>query len=217
MRIGTATHRLVLGGPAPIVFDGTRRGAAWDAKCAASPNPDEIMNGREYSLAEAMAESVLAHPTAREYLDGAKYEVPLEWEYAGVSCWTRGIDILASDRLGDLKTMPSVMPRKAMRHAEDLLYHAQLGWYDLALEILGYPPRTRPAFLLCVETRPPHDVLVLELEPETLDKGRRCCHAWMEQYKTCSATDTWPGYSTAPVPWALYSAGLELDDSEVEA
>ena len=210
MRVGTATHRLVLGGPAPSVYDGTRT-AKWKAE---TPDYEEVLNGREYALAEAMATSVLSHPTAREYLDGARYEVPLEWEYAGVRCWTRGIDILHPTRLGDLKTMATVAPAKAMRHAESMLYHAQIGWYDLALDILGYPPRSRPAFLLCVESKPPHDVVVLELEPDTLAKGRQCCHAWLEQYKVARESGAWPGYTVAPVPWALYSSGLELDDEE---
>jgi hypothetical protein len=194
MRIGTGVHRLVLGGDMPTA-------------------PGESLTPSEMAHAESIAAAVMAHPLAMEYLRGARYEVPLEWTLSGVECRTLGIDILHPDRHGDLKVL-GVSPGRFIRHCESMLYHAQIAWYDMALDAIGYAPRTRPPFLLCVQSRIPYDVVVLELEPETLERGRQHCMAWIEQYKGCRASDTWPGYSQCPIPWSLWSAQFELDSSE---
>lgn len=216
-RIGTATHRIVLGGPPVKVFSGTRRGAAWDAFVASSGvRSCEILNDSEAAQAEEIATALLCHPTAIRYLKDARYEAPLRWDLGGIPCSTRGIDILGLSRFGDLKTTATCQPDKLMRHAEKMLWHAQIGWYDMALDALGYPPRTEPPFLLCVESVRPFDVVVLELTPKRLEAGRQCCHAWLSQLRVCEETGVWPGYSTAPIEWGTADSIELFEDGDDE-
>lgn len=216
MRIGTAQHRIILGGPTPPVYDGERKGNAWKDFVAANSGwpKDEIMTISEMDKARSIGESARNHPTVRAFLERGRTEVPLEWRLGKVQCATRGIDILSRDRFGDLKTVPSVRIADLTRHCECMGYHVQLAWYDIALNALGYPDRTEPPFLLCVEAKAPHDVVALTLAPATLEKGRMICHAWMEELNGCRASGVWPGVSSAPVEWHLWGADLALDDSE---
>lgn len=216
-RIGTAVHRIALGGPPVKVYrEGTRRGAAWDAFVEKSGvKPYDILNGAEAAAAEEIATALLCHPTTAKYLKGARHEVPLRWDLAGLPCSTRGIDILFPHRFGDLKVF-GVEPDRLLRHAEKMLWHAQLGFYDMALDALGYPPRTEPPFLLVVQSARPYDVVVLELNEKRLEAGRQCCHAWLSQLRVCEATGVWPGYSTAPIEWGTEDSIELIGDDEDE-
>jgi hypothetical protein len=215
MRIGTAVHRLILGGTLPPVYDGKRQGGDWKAFADGAGCPiDEIMTATEMRDAAALAEAAGHHPTVAAYTEGARFEVPLEWTIDGFECSTYGIDILHPDRHGDLKTVPTCKPGKLERHCEQMMYHAQVAWYDMALDALGYAPRTKPPFLLCVEQKRPHDVVALELTPDTLERGRQMCHAWLNELRVCTDGDVWPGYTLAPIAWNLY--GFEADSEEVD-
>jgi hypothetical protein len=152
----------------------------------------------------------------RAYLADAQFEVPMEWDLGGIKCSTHGIDILHADRHGDLKTVPSCHPYKLQRHCETQLYHAQVAWYDMALDALGYAPRPKPPFLLCIEQKRPYDVVALELSPATLEAGKIMCRGWLSELRVCLDTDIWPGYTDAPIEWNLYGSETDLDDGEVE-
>ena len=142
MRIGTAVHRLVLGGRLSPVFDGRRAGKEWIAFAAEHEDPSEILSTSEFARAQHIAAACSKHPTVAAYLDGAWFERPLAWEVNGVACETLGIDILSPARHGDFKTVPSVAEKRVLRHCEDMLYHAQIAWYDIGLDAVGYAPRT---------------------------------------------------------------------------
>ena len=115
------------------VFDGVRRGAAYDAAKAAHPNRT-LLNPREHLQAQAVGAAVRAHPVAGPMLADkrAKPEVTLQWSEGGHLCKGR-LDLLwrAADRwiVADLKAVPSIAPRKLASEVARRLYHAQLAHY----------------------------------------------------------------------------------------
>ena len=218
MRIGTATHRLVLGGRMSPVYEGRRAGKDWEAFAAQHSDRSEILSTSEFEKAKEIADACSKHPVVQAYLDGAWFERPLSWEVNGVACETLGIDILSTACHGDFKTVPSVAEKRLLRHLEDMLYHAQIAWYDIGLDAVGYAPRTLPPFLLCAEKVPPYDVRVVELSPDMLERGKQMCLSWLEQIKACAAIDEWPGYSFAPLLWEPWKPAdmFEIDEDEAD-
>jgi hypothetical protein len=175
----------------------------------------------EYEAASDIATGALSHPTVQRCLVGAKTEVPLSWKSGDIDRETFGIDIMNFEgtelvQFGDLKTVPSCQPYKLQRHCESMLYYAQLADYDMALDALGYPPRKRPPYLLCVEQKRPYDVVMLQLTPGTLEQGKILVNGWLTEYRVASETNVWPGYSDAPIEWDLYGADADLDEDEVD-
>ena len=221
MRRGTIVHRLVLGGPMPdIVESRSKRDCPEWARLLAE-HPDrarEAVTEKEIEEARPYADAVLAHPVAREYLAGAEYEVPLEWEAFGRRCRTRGVDILArGHRHGDLKPVRSVRPERIRSDITGRNYHAQVRWIDIGLRARGHT-FTAPPFLLCVEGPPVYDIVVVELHPADLVEGDKALHAWMERLSQAESSGEWPGYVTAPIRLEAQRrvdlSGVEEEDEE---
>ena len=222
MRIGTAVHRLILGGELPPIFDGTRRGAAWEAFKARYEKPDEILSQGEMDKAINIAEGAKGHPNLIASLLGAEFEVPLEWEMNGIHCATRGIDIQLQTCHRDLKTCRTVQPDRLLRDCEQRLYHAQLAWYEIGREVKHGFKRTAPHSLVCVESSPPYDVVIVEMSDAMIESGKSACFKWFEEYCVCASSNSWPGYTNAPLimePRVQFEAeedNEESDDSREE-
>jgi len=204
MKIGSATHRLVLGegpGRAIVRFDGeARRGKEWVAFEAANPTAD-ILTAPEWAEAEILAAAVAASPAAQDVLRAARYEVPLDWEMCGMRCTTGGIDIVGGDYIADLKTAQTSEPNAFGRQAFGFSYHAQLAFYLEGARQNGLA--VDRALVVAVESVVPHCVTVLRLAPELLEHGAQLCRLWLERLKACMEADEWPGYAQSPVEWAL--------------
>lgn len=218
MRVGTLVHRMVLGGPFPDVVD-ARRGKDWKTFVEAYPErAREAVTQEEIDDARPMADAVLAHHIAREYLAGAEFEVPLSWTIAGRRFSTRGVDILQRGRRhGDLKTCRSVRPELLRWTIRDMLYHAQVQWIADGLAAEGHTFTEAP-FLLCVEGPPAYDVVVVELTEGDLVEGRKMIHQWLSRLDQAEQSGEWTGYAEAAIkldlPQALDLSGLETEKEE---
>lgn len=222
MRIGTGTHHLVLGPTQrqPVVWypGASRRGKEWD-KFAAENEASTILTAPERAEAEAIATAVLADREARKLLESSRYEVPLSWLAGGIECGTRGIDVVGDGYIADLKVTRSTKPDELQREVARMHYHAQMAFYDAAARA-NHIDVSRGMFLLCVESKYPFVVTVLEMTERVLEEGRKCVGLWLEKLRQCDEADHWPGYVQAPVPWQLPSwlededDAIELDDEE---
>ena len=115
------------------VFDGVRRGKAYDEAKAAHPGRT-MLNAREHAQAQAVGAAVRAHPVAGPLVCDkvARPEVTVLWTEDGHNCKGR-LDLLVRrpDRwiVADLKAVPSIAPRKLASETARRLYHAQLAHY----------------------------------------------------------------------------------------
>lgn len=221
MIVGTAIHQLVLGarpGKEVIQFDGkARKGKVWDLFSERHAGR-EILTAPEWARAEAIAKAVLADPVARARLDVSKREVPIAWEEDGLKFSTGGIDLLGGGALGDLKTTTTAEPEALKRQAFKMLYHCQIAFYMRGAKANGIDV-SRGGYLLCVEVKPPFEVVDLELTAELLDLADRTVSLWIEKLRRYRDAGQWPGYAQSPIPWDVpaWMSGDDFDDDEEDA
>lgn len=215
-RLGVLVHGLVLGGDrAPIVYEGERRGKAWQEFQAAHEGA-EIVTRAEADRAEPIAAAVRSDRVAGVLLasSDAWRERRLEWTIGGGECsGTPDYFDPATGTLIDLKTCSVASPREFGRHSWSYHYHAQLAWYRHALRTLGH--EVRAAYLVAVETSAPHAVACYRLSDRLLDEGDRAWRAWWEALSVCRAADAWPGYAEAAIDLDVPEWMADASDEEV--
>lgn len=213
MRLGRLVHTIVLGGPPSAVWDGTRRGKEWEAFKAANEGR-EIVTVDEVTKATAIANAAMRCPLATPYLNG-EHERPVEWEFLGRKCATRGIDVLGDVFLTDLKTSTSTHPDRFRRQCLSMGYHAQLAFYHEAAASIGRP--VRGAYIVGVEVAPPYAVTVFRVTPSALEEGRKLLRLWMERLLACEASNEWPAYAQTVLDLDVSEdSGIIIDGDEDE-
>lgn len=212
MLFGRACHSAVLGGSF-AVYDGERRGKAWES-FKAEHDGEDIITATEHDRVRRVADAVAAHPLAARLLTGDR-ELPIAWERQGRACSSR-LDCLGASWVADLKTSNTSEPNRFGRMAIRMGYHAQLAWYQDAARFIG---RAAPdAFLVAVETSAPYAVTVMQLTSRALEEGRKLCRIWFERLLTCEEVDVWPGYCESAVDLDVpEELDLLIDGEEVAA
>lgn len=216
MRLGTIVHGLVLGGGKTVVYDGERRGKAWQEFQAAHAGR-EIVTAAEVARAVPIADAVGMDPVAGPMLHAqdAQVETTLTWTMDGLSCQgTPDYFDPSTGILFDLKTCSDASPRTFARHAWSYSYHAQLAWYANAMTLAGHT--VRECLLVAVETSGPYGVSVHRLSPRMLAEGHRQWHAWWEQLRVCLAADQWPGYAESVCELDVPAWIVDEDDAADE-
>ena len=229
MRLGTCAHAHLLGqrpGLPLRIFEGkSRRGKDWDAfEADALAENAEIVTVAEWELGRAIANATRTDPVAAKLLDGARFEVPIQWNEGGVTCSTWGLDVLREDEgvLADYKSTRTAHPRQLQNHAIGMQWHAQLAMYRRGMLALGM--RCDRVLLIATESSAPHATTVLEMSPELLEEGDKIVTAWIEQLRSCEENDHWPSYTEHVEPWtppAWMTMGIDFgpgdDDDDAEA
>lgn len=198
MRLGRHVHALVLDPEnAPIVYEGERRGKAWQEFQAAHPGR-EIATSSEADRAEAIAGAVFSNGAASLLLGAAAVrEQRIDWTYAGRAFHSTPDLITRDGLIVDLKTTTDASVRGFQRRAWNLAYHAQLACYREAVRSTGR--ETTGAVLIAVETSSPYAVTVHELSSRVLSEGDRLWRSWFERLRMCEIEDYWPGYADGSV------------------
>ena len=218
MLIGTGVHHIVLGsreGAKVVHFKGDKRtGKAW-TDFATEHDGYDILTNPEWDEAEAIATAVLCDPVAQEYLAGGEYEVPLQWEDGGIRCSTSGVDIIqrALKRFGDLKTTNTTEIEKWQRQAFSFSYHCQMAFYGRGCRANGIGV-SGGMFLLGVDVKPPHEVVVLEMSEELIALGEKTVSLWMEKLKVYRESNQWPGRAQSAVVWTVPAWMREDEDDD---
>ena len=178
-----------------VVFDGARRaGKVWDA-FEAEHAGKEILKADEYEAVLAFQRAVLNDPVAGPYFAGAGVnEATLYWRDAlsGLECKARA-DRIKPDAptIVDLKGTKDASPKWFGRDAANYLYHMQAAFYSDGYQaITGIAPRY---VLVAVELAPPHDVVVYQVDEETLAIGREEYRQALQKLVACRMVERWPG------------------------
>ena len=217
LQLGSASHTLALGtGKRVITFEGTRRGKAWDA--FRGENPDAIiLNAREFAVASGMAKALHGCPEAMRYLEGER-EVPLEWDYLGRRCATRGVDVIGgslSCRAGirfltELKTTKCAKPEWFQHEVLRRDYATQLKFYEGGVGV-----DVPELVIVAVESAQPHPVVVFRVSDKLRLQAEKRLRLWMELLLTCEASGEWPGYAQSVIELDIAN-DAELDFTGVE-
>jgi hypothetical protein len=218
--VGTAAHAIVLGvGLDELdVIDATdwRTKASQEAKKKAHREGRTPLLRAQFDATLAMAEAVLAHPTARLILEReGQAEQTAFWtdqadDGTPVECRAR-FDYLTIDEddqpaVVDLKTTgKDAGPTAFVRSILDYGYELQDDWYSHGFEVLtGQRPRFT---FVVVEKDPPHFVAVHTLDDLFRRRGRELRLAALNRFAYCTANNDWPAHGNeihvlTPPRWA---------------
>ena len=185
------------------------------AEWGESANQDaEQITAEDREIALRCADAVRANGRAREMLAGARIEQAVQWTHqeTGIHCKGR-LDII-TDRVIDLKSTRHNTMRDVMRSAAQYDYHVQVAWYHDGAKTAGFiDGNTHPA-MIAVHATPGSkfvDVAVLDMDlnPFTLDAGRRTYEKWINLYAGCLSANLWPGMCSGSEEWTIPQWKLE--------
>lgn len=226
--LGTAVHTKVLGtGMVPVTCPpellakngamSTTDAKAWKAEQQAAGRP--VVTAGELDVIDRMAESVLAHPTARRLFERAGHpEVSIFDEYLGVK--RRGRFDYLPDEGGivvDLKTTVDASVRGFAKAAASYGYHIQRGHYLHILKRLG---READMLFVLVEKDAPYLTAVRRLDPQFAEMGETEALEAVDVYGRCMGSGVWPGYpdeiTVVPPPmYAIYDYADRYESEEI--
>lgn len=191
---------------APVCDKRTKAGKELWASFEAENGGKAIVTPDQYETAQRMADAVLCHPAAREYVTGnGDVENSIYWNPAVTP------DVLCKCRpdfikwvgdghylLVDLKSTDDARPFNFQRSAWNYRYHVQAPFYwDGCTNEFSVAPDSF-IFIAC-EKEPPYAVVVYEASIEMLNAGREEYYHDLQVYQECLRTGVWPGYPVEPV------------------
>lgn len=219
LRLGSGTHAIMFDKPIAVWTGKVRNGKVWDA-FRDSHAGSVILNRKEHAKALAIANSLRRSDTAMRLLasPGVLRESTIEWTWNGRKCQSTP-DARSPYSVVELKTARSSEPGRFARDATFRGYHAQLAWYRLAIEAtVGVKPPD--AYIVAVESAPPHTVTVLRLTPRALERGEQLVRTWFERVLVSESSNDWPGYCESVADFDVPDDEVELvfgdDDAEDE-
>ena len=227
--LGTAVHTKVLGVGAVAVTcpvelldstGGMRTSAAKEWKEAQQAAGIPVVSMAELSVIDAMAESVLAHPTARMLFEREGHaEVFVFDEYLGVKRRGRFDYLLSEGGIAvDLKTSLDASVRGFAKSVVSYGYHVQRGHY---LNILSRLGRDADMLFVVVEKSAPYLTAVHRLNEQFADMGAAEALEAVDVYRRCMESGVWPGYpdeitEIQPPMYAIYDYQDKYESQEMQ-
>lgn len=192
MRLGSGAHALLFG-QLFAVFEGQRRGKAWDG-FRADHAGQLILTTSELGKAEAMVEAIRGNALAMSLLfgPGMQHERRIDWTWNG-RAYRSTPDAFGPRVLVDLKCLRSAKPDDVMWQSRKMQYHAQAALYRIALREASLST-VDDCYLVVVENAKPHPVTVMRFTPMALEQGERSLVFWDEQRRACEQANEYPGY-----------------------
>jgi len=142
-----------------------------------------IITKSEMKLLDDVYDSVHNHPEAVEIIEGCDKEVSMFWESPDVyGSGKARLDMFTPNELwGDLKSTSKIHPREFQSQAEKMGYFHQAGWAAEGMNRLGLSMEIG-YYIIAVETSPPFDVVVYELDFDHVMGAREECRKIATKY-----------------------------------
>jgi hypothetical protein len=218
---GRLLHTLALGDAGDEAFviyeGGDRRGKAW-IDFQAEHAGKTILKPSEAAPVLAQVAAVHKHREAQWALRGAVEETLLWTDPdTGLKCKAR-LDVLnlTERRIADLKGCGSLALLDRQCHR--LGYVHQLAHYRRGVRVAHSVDVS--AYMVGVETKPPHDVGVWRVDRDLLDLAERDVVAALTRLARCIETDEWPGLmpdiSDMFTPTWMLSDELDIPDAGLD-
>ena len=219
MDFGTAVHTFVLGaGPEIVSVDAKSRSAKAYLEANTDRGDTVPLLAAEVLRAKAAAEALKSHPIVAKHLTEGRAELSGYYRHNGVRLRFRP-DWLNDTVCLDVKTAQSADPDEFSRSVAKWGYHQQQAWYEDGLAAHGI---TGLRFLFAVvEKEPPYLASVCELDPESVNEGRRLNRQAIDTYLACTESGMWPGYGTTVHPinlpaWAFRARNQAIYEEAAE-
>ena len=214
--LGKVAHAKVLGVGQPVMVsdvDGrTKEGKRIREEAEAAGAI--LVKSETAEKVDAMAEALLAHPTARPLLEAESgwTEQTLVWRDRNVDVMRRAmLDFLphwATARgefiVPDYKTARSARPSNVPKAIAEHGYHIQGEFYLDGIRALGLAGDAIPVFVLIFQEKvPPYLVTVVTPDAEMTKWARTQVEHAVRLYAECRRTDRYPGYGEGIQPVSL--------------
>ena len=209
--IGSATHTAALEPdkfdeqfqmlPSEIEGHGPRSGHYKQAMAAMKADQPGVkwLSPTDYDLVMSMAESALAHPVLRKFLE-RPHKVEGSCFFRVIRCYCkcrpdlvaygkgREVDVL------DLKTCVDASPKVSgfPRQIANWGYDTQAVFYTRGLENNGL--KVKSFTFLAVEKSPPYLTGAYQIDPKCLTTARDIIAKSCATFVDCNKRDSWPGY-----------------------
>jgi hypothetical protein len=191
MVLGSLTHLMVLEPERAqqeiVVFDGLKRGKAWDEFCL-QHDPDCVVKPDELDMLCRMRDCVWVNPDAAWLITNSRHEVSELWSSAQYGNAKARFDMLGDGWFADLKTTTSLDPGAFGRQFFNLGYDLQYGWYSI-------PAGTDTAITIALRNKPAYDCVVYDTPREIVTKGREQAIDIAIRYRQACAAKSWAGVS----------------------
>jgi hypothetical protein len=167
-----------------------------------------LLESKDGQRTLAMIHAIAAHPVARGVLIGGVPEITGVWTCpeTGLRCKLRGDYWVADDEMcADIKSSADASPGAWARSCATYRYNWQEAHYRR-----GFAARACPIRLfvfLVVESDPPHDIALYELDADDVRRGEESVRRHTNVMAECIRTGIYPGFpediSTLKLPaWA---------------
>lgn len=230
MTLGSAAHHLLLGEEAfttkfifrPLKWSDWRTTAAKDWKRLQERAGRTVLLPKMLDAIKGMATSLSRHPLVQAGILNGQIERSLIWQDEETGLWLKARpDAIPADGgdYADLKCLRDVDKRSLENCIADRGYHQQAALVaEGSAKVLRRPLAS--FCLVAVETAPPYDVRVVEIEAQDIELGMRSNRAALRLIKRCMETGHWPGKSRADAeyiglpPWTRTRLAERIDDLE---
>lgn len=177
-----------------------------------------VLRFDQYDQVTTMASAIMSHVRAARLMAKApERELTLSWRRGDdLERVCRGrADLLGDGVLVDLKTTRNLRKFSPFGVTQ-FGYHRQAAWYVDGLRRLGR--EVRYVFFIAIESEPPYDVGVFELQADALELGKRENEDLLLTLEECEAAREWPGmYTEVQVAKVTdtFAAEVEIETMEV--
>ena len=170
---------------------------SWQSKAAQAALREADGNAAlpsEMATVKAMRDAVLGNRFATDLIADTDHEVTLQWYdpiYKQAKARMDGINRYA---MLEVKTTGAALDDRSLtRLSWNLGYHVQAGWYATGAVECGLVSRVPDAYILWVESDPPHDMRVTRMEHGLVETGAAEAIRIARDYRACEACGVFPG------------------------
>jgi hypothetical protein len=201
MRLGTATHRLILEPERVGDFavwglleeEKVRRGKVWDNFQELNKDAAMIVTVAERDAMVGMAVGARKNLPIKKYADTkGRCEVSMFWrdQITGRRYKGRVDKISDGHIISDLKTCVSCQPRMFGAQSYKLGYHIKMAMYWSGYRaITGTEPKMK---LLAIEKKPPYESVVYRVTKDVIIQGLEEWQTLERTLDECEKTNHWP-------------------------
>jgi len=181
----------------------TKAGKAYNAQWELDNVGKLAIKRDEEELLAKLQSSLQAHELSQHLLTGdGLNEHVLQWvdEATGVKCKARPDRVLLdngsdlSSACIDLKTTADASPKAFSKTLSNLGYWRSAVHYLSGLKHCGLP--CDAYYFLCVETGPPYEVAVYEMDADALERAETRYRIELQEISECQQINEWPSLTT---------------------
>jgi len=176
-----------------------------------------VVSKEDVEKADTIIERIKAHKIAKEWLNGAMYQVSVVWidDTLGVRCKARYDCYKQGEPIVDLKLTFDASPSSFSRTINSQMYHCQAAMYTDSQQIIEHGVMNLFRFIVAEDSEP-FGVATYEIDEQSILTGRGIYKKAMQVYKDCKERGVWPCYSEFMEPINIPFWAMKIDEESID-